>query len=176
MNYDDTKYIFIRSFIFLGIFILLHYTYDFFPNIVVQIFSGIDESVFQHMKIGFYSYIILLVLEFLVFKKKITDNAKFLFSRLFSTILYPWIMFIFFFFTRVVYPIQMHFVVEIISAQATVYLSVLILGFLELDTIKIEFGNRLKVIVLVLLILLIVEFTAFTFYLPWHDVLTDPYA
>jgi hypothetical protein len=70
----------------------------------------------------------------------------------------------------------MHFVVEIISAQATTYISVLILGFIELDIIKLEFGKRLKVLLVILLILLIVEFTAFTFYLPWHDVLTDPYA
>ena len=49
-----------------------------------QIISGIDESVFQHMKIGFYSYIILMVIEFLVFKKKIADNSKFLFSHFFG--------------------------------------------------------------------------------------------
>jgi len=69
----------------------------------------------------------------------------------------------------------MHFVVEIISAQTVLYVSVLILSFIELDIIKIEFGKRLKIILLILIILLIVEFTAFTFYLPWHDVLADPY-
>lgn len=176
MNLDDYKYIYIRSLIFLGIFIVLHYTYDFFPNILFQIFSGIDESVFQHMKIGFYSYIILMIIEFFAFKKKIADNTKFLFSRIFSTIFYPWVMFMFFFFTRVIYPWQMHFVLEIISAQAVVYASSIILGFIELDTIKIEFGKRLKVILFVLIALLIIEFTAFSFYLPWHDVLGDPYA
>ncbi len=175
MNLDDNKYIFVRSLILLGIFIILHYTYDFFPNIVVQIFSGINESVFQHMKIAFYSYIILMIIEFLAFKKKITDNTGFLFSRIFSAIFYPWIVFMVFFFTRVIYPWQMHFVVEIISAQVTVYVSALIIGFIELDIMKIEFGKRLKIILVILIILLIVEFTAFTFYLPWHDVLTDPY-
>ena len=176
MNLEDNKYIYFRSLIFLGVFILLHYTYEFFPNIVFQIISGIDESVFQHMKIGFYSYIILMVIEFLVFKKKIADNSKFLFSHTFSVILYPWIMFMIFFLSRVVYPVQMHFVVEIISAQITVYISALIVGFIEVELMKIEFGKRLKVLLIILIILLIVEFTAFTFYLPWHDVLTDPYA
>jgi hypothetical protein len=69
----------------------------------------------------------------------------------------------------------MHFVVEIISAQITVFIAALILGFIELDIRKLEFGKRLKVIMLILIVLLIVEFTAFTFYLPWHDVLADPY-
>lgn len=176
MNLDDYKYIYIRSLIFLGLFILLHYTYDWLPNIAFQIFSGTNESPFQHMKIGFYSYIILLLIEFLVFRKKITDNTKFLFSRIFSTVILPWVIFIIFFLTRVFYPGEMNFVVEIISAQVSTCISVLIIGFIELDSIKIEYGTRLKVILVILLILLIIEFTAFSFYLPWHDVLTDPYA
>ncbi|MFX0076446.1 MAG: DUF6512 family protein [Candidatus Hermodarchaeota archaeon] len=176
MDLDDIKYIFLRSLIFLGIFIVLHFTYDLFPNIVFQIFSGIDESVFQHMKIGFYSYIIYMLIEFLVFRKKIDDNTRFFFSRIFSAVFYPWIMFMIFFFTRVIYPGEMHFIAEIISAQITTYISVLILGFIELDITKLDFGKRLKVLLVILIILLIVEFTAFSFYLPWHDVLTDPYA
>jgi len=76
MNLDDNKYIYIRGLILLGIFIILHYAYDFFPNVVFQIFSGINESVFQHMKIAFYSYIILTIIEFFVFKKKITDTIR----------------------------------------------------------------------------------------------------
>jgi len=176
MNLDDHKYMYIRSLIFLGIFILMHYTYKFFPNVVIQIFSAIDESVFQHMKIGFYSYLILSVIEFLIFKKKIADTTKFLFSRVFSMVLYPYLIFLFFLFTRVVYPWQMHFVIEIISAQIVVYISVLFLGFLEVEIVKLEFGKRLRVLSLILLVLLIIEFTAFSFYLPWHDILANPYS
>ena len=175
MHLDDNKYIYIRGLIFFGIFIALHYIYDLFPNILFQIISGIDESIFQHMKIGFYSYILLMIIEFFAFKRKITDKTKFLFSHIFSAIFYPWIMFMFFFFTRVIYPWQMHFVVEIISAQVTTYISVIFLSFIELEIMKIEFGKRLKVILVILIILLIIEFTAFSFYLPWHDVLMDPY-
>jgi len=128
------------------------------------------------MKTGFYTYIILTVIEFFIFKKKITNNTQFLFSRVFSMVLYPFLIFLFFLFTRVVYPWQMHFVVEIISAQIVVYISVLFLGFLEVDIAKLEFGKRLRVLLLILIVLLIIEFTAFSFYLPWHDILANPYA
>ncbi len=176
MILENNKYIYIRSLFLLIIVIVLHYAYKFFPNVVFQIFSAIDESVFQHMKIGFYSYIILSVTEFLLFKKKIKNKTRFLFSHIFSAIFYPWVIFMFFFFSRVIYPWQMHFVVEIISAQATVYISALVIGFVELDTIKIEFGKRLKVLLVVLILIFITEIIAFSFYLPWHDVLTNPYA
>ncbi len=176
MNLDDKKYLYLRSLLFLAIFIGMHYLFKFFPNVITQIFSGINESVFQHMKVGFYSYLILSVIEFFVFKKKITDTTKFLFSHIFSMILYPFLIFVFFLFTRVVFPWQMLFVVEIISAQIVVYISVLVLGFIEQDIEKLEFGKKLKVILLILLVLLIIEFTAFSFYLPWHDILANPYA
>jgi len=176
MKLYDKKYIYLRSLLFLAIFIGMHYLFKFFPNVVTQVFSGINESVFQHMKVGFYSYLILSIIEFFVFKKKIADKTKFLFSRVFSMVLYPFLIFVFFLFTRVVYPWQMLFVVEIISAQITVYISVLFLSFIEIDIAKLEFGKRLKSMLLFFLVLLIVEFTAFSFYLPWHDILANPYA
>ena len=176
MNLYDKKYIYLRSLLFLAIFIGMHYLFKFFPNVITQVFSGINESVFQHMKVGFYSYLITSTIEFFVFKKKIPDKTKFLFSRVFSMVLYPFLLFVFFLFTRVVYPWQMLFVVEIISAQITVYISVLFLGFIEIDIAKLEFGKRLKSMLLIFLVLLIVEFTAFSFYLPWHDILANPYA
>ncbi len=176
MNLDDNKYLYLRSLLFLAIFTGMHYAYKFFPNVVVLLFSPLNEAVFQHMKTGFYTYIILTVIEFFIFKKKITNNTQFLFSRVFSMVLYPFLIFLFFLFTRVVYPWQMHFVVEIVSAQIVVYISVLFLGFLEVDIAKLEFGKRLRVLLLILIVLLIIEFTAFSFYLPWHDILANPYA
>jgi len=175
MKLEENKYIYIRSLIFLVIFIILHYTYDWFPNIVFQIFSGTNESVFQHMKIGFYAYIILILLEYGIFRKDISNRGNFFFSRIFSAVLYSWVMFLFFFFSRVVYPNEFHFVVEILVAQIATYVSVLVLGFIEVELNKIEFSKRMKVITIVLLVLLIIEFTAFSFYLPWHDLLADPY-
>ncbi len=175
MNLDDNKYLYVRSLLFLAIFTGLHYAYKLFPNVVVLIFSPLNESVFQHMKTGFYTYLILTVIEFFIFKKRITNNTKFLFSRAFSMMLYPWIMFLIFFFTRVVHPLQMHFVVEIISAQITVYVSVLIVGFVEVDIMQLDFGKRLRSILLILIFLLILEFIVFTFSLPWHDVFANPY-
>jgi len=70
----------------------------------------------------------------------------------------------------------MLFVIEIISAQITVYISVLFLSFIEVEIMKFEFGKRLRVLLGILLVLLIIEFTAFSFYLPWHDILANPYA
>ena len=60
--------------IFQVVFLILHYLYDWFPCQVTQIFSGTNESVFQHMKIGFYSYLVVAFIEFLLIRKNIQDN------------------------------------------------------------------------------------------------------
>jgi hypothetical protein len=70
----------------------------------------------------------------------------------------------------------MNVVIEVVVAILVTYVSIIVLGYLELDFMKIEFEKGFKVLITILIILLIVEFTAFSFYLPWHDVLTDPYA
>ena len=59
MEYDDRNYIFVRSALYLVIFVLMHYLFHWFPYPAISLFSGIDESVYQHMKIAFYTYLIL---------------------------------------------------------------------------------------------------------------------
>ena len=48
------------------VFLLLHYLYDWFPGSVSAIFSGINESVYQHMKIGFFSALIVVLIEVVI--------------------------------------------------------------------------------------------------------------
>lgn len=175
MDSESSKYIFLRSFIFLLIFILLHFIYDWFPNVIVGIFSGINEAVWQHMKIGFYSYLISILIECVVIRKKLPNRTSFFFSRIFTAILYPWVMFILFFITRVIYPSMLPEMFEIIIAISITFISGVFSGYLQLDLAKIQYGKRIIVLIIIMVLFLVIEFTAFTFYLPWHDVLADPY-
>lgn len=55
--------------LFLLIFAILHFAYDFFPNAVIKIFSSPDESVFSHLKMSFYSYFFLSINRLFLFEK-----------------------------------------------------------------------------------------------------------
>ena len=65
-------------------FLVLHYLYDWFPNPVPTIISGINESVNQHMKIGFFSYILFVFIEFLIVKKSINSLSRYIFQDFFQ--------------------------------------------------------------------------------------------
>lgn len=175
MDMENKYYIWIRSLVFLLIFIILHFLYDWFPNVVTSIFSGTDESVYQHFKIAFYSYLILTIIEFGIFRKAINDNKKFFFSHLVSTIIIPWIVFMLFFIAAAFFG-ERHYIVEIIYANVITYLTAITISVFEQEINKIELTKRFKILILVLFVILIVEFTIFTFNLPWHDVFADPYA
>ena len=175
MEYDDRNYIFVRSALYLVIFVLMHYLFHWFPYPFISLFSGIDESVYQHMKIAFYTYTIITVIELILFRNKITDTKKFIYSHLLSIILVPVITLILFLMGAVVYDAERSKVVEIIYALTITYLSGLTISVIEQELKEFEFSKRFKVLLFILIVIMIIEFTVFTFNLPWHDVFADPY-
>jgi hypothetical protein len=82
---------------------LLHFLYDWFPNDVTAIFSGTNESVYQHMKIGFFSYLIYALVEYLLTRQSISSVSQFVFTRLFSTVFLPMAMMLIYMFCPLVF-------------------------------------------------------------------------
>ena len=175
MNLDDKNYVYIRSLLLLCIFLLLHYLYKWFPNVIFSLFCSIDESVYQHFKNAFYSYLILTGVEFWIFHKKINDKKKFIFSHIFSAIIISWVIFILFLIAAMFYG-ERYFIIEIIYAIIIVYLTAISISIIEQEIKKLEFSNRFKILIGILFVLLILEFTVFTSKLPWHDIFADPYS
>ena len=68
------------------------------------------------------------------------------------------------------------FIIEIIHANIILYLTALSVSFFEQEFKDIEFSKRFNWLIVIFLVILIMEFTIFTFNLPWHDIFADPYA
>lgn len=174
MEYKSNGWLLIRSAIFLGLFLMLHYFYDFFPNIITELFSGTDESLYQHLKIGFYAYLILFLLELIMFRKQVENLDSFIFSRLLSTVLIPWMIFILWFIGPAVYGKFTSLVADVIYANIITYSSLAIISVFERWYEQLEYPPSIKILILVLIGLSILEFTIFTFNLPWHDMFVEP--
>ena len=61
-------------FIFLIGFII-HNLYEWCPNIVTLILSPVNESVFEHMKMIYTSYIIWIIVKYFILKKYNWDDV-----------------------------------------------------------------------------------------------------
>ncbi len=124
---------------------------------------------------AFYSYLILTIIEFIVFRKEIDDPKKFIFSHLLSAIILPWLIFILFLIAAMFFG-ERNFIIEIIHANIILYLTALSISLFELEFKEIEFSKRFNWLILIFFVILIMEFTIFTFNLPWHDIFANPYA
>ncbi|MHA2007021.1 MAG: DUF6512 family protein [Promethearchaeota archaeon] len=174
MDIDSKNYIFVRSGIYLVIFVLSHYLFKWFPNEVLSLFSSIDESVFQHMKLAFYSYLILSLIEGAIFRNKIPNKEKFIYSHILSAVIIPFIIFTLFLIGAMFYG-ERPFLVEIFYAITITFTSSLVTTVIEQEYKELEFNKRFKILLIVITVILIMEFTIFTFNLPWHDIFVDPY-
>jgi hypothetical protein len=67
------------------------------------------------------------------------------------------------------------FWIEVVYSILGCYISVFIVSILEQSLKEITYSKAIKIILLILNLLLIMQFTIFTFKLPWADVFADPY-
>lgn len=82
MNLKQTRYIAI-----IGIFILnflFHFAYDVFPNTLFSIFFPVNESIFEHQKMIFSSFMFYAVIDYFILKKNNISRRNFLLSAIIS--------------------------------------------------------------------------------------------
>ena len=173
LNMESKYYIIGKALIFLLLFSLLHYFYDWFPNLIIALFSGTSESIYQHMKIGFYVYLILTLIEYVIFRNQIQDNQNFIFSRLLSTFLVPYMSMFFYLIGSMFGHITIVFL-EVIYSILICFISIFPVLILERWHEKFDYSFQVKIVITILIIISILEFTVFTFNLPWHDIFAIP--
>ena len=176
--------IYLKSLIFLVVFSILHFGYEITGWTLLTPFCGVNESVFQHLKMAFWSYLLLTVLiEYPFIRKKIErgksdkriiEIGNFWYSRLLSVIILPWIMLIIWYLLPALYGKAESLLVDLVWAVAVTYLSCFFVGYLEKETEKIEFKLSTKYIILFLVFISGFLFVWFTYKLPWIDLFINP--
>lgn len=67
----------IKSLLYLAIFIILHFEYDLTHWVFLTPFCGINESVFQHLKMVFWAYLLTSLIEWFVVRKNSANEKLF---------------------------------------------------------------------------------------------------
>lgn len=155
-------------------FLLLHFLYDWFPGSLTAIFSAIDESVYQHMKVAFFAYLLIALLEYTLFSSRIEQRAHFLHVRGLTAVLFP-LLVILWYFTSAAYFVKFENVmIEILFANLATLLTSLSALLIEQHLEKVEFGRGLKWCSATMFLITLSEFIIFTYRLPWVDVFANP--
>jgi len=161
---------------FWAVFLILHYSYDFLPILLIKLISGVNESFFQHVKIAFFAYLFVNLVEYLIRRKDIGNRESFILTRLFSTTILPCFVFIIWFIAPAYYGPIGNVAVEILYANIALLLSGFCALVVEQTMEEIVYQNVAKVMIIALFVISISLFIIFTFKLPWTDVFADPMA
>lgn len=153
----------------IGIFLLnfpLHFFYDVFPNFFTSILSPVNESIFEHMKMVFNSFILWSFFYCLFLRRK--EIIRYLFSFSISAI--------------ICIGIFLTFYIPFILLYKEVMLVTFILLFLSILLSQIAcyyilFYTKIKyqsVITFSILIVFYIMFYIFTYYPPKLEFFKDP--
>ena len=147
---------------------ILHFTFEMAGHqAIVGVFSAVNESVWEHLKLGFWPATLFALIEFKYLKKS-TNN--FLFAKTASICLIPVIiMVIFYSYTAILG--ESILVIDILS-----FIIAVIVG--QLVSYRLLTGRMLPYnldrISIIALVLLGIAFVVFTFYPPQLAMFQDP--
>ena len=154
------------------IYVLAHYLYDWWPNAVTSLFSGINESVFQHMKIGFYAWLAVSTAEWLVYRPG--EFRDFLPSRLLGAVLVPFLFTLIWYLAPGIVGRMPSDLVEIIWANFSILIGGLFIQAIEDQMACRPLSRILKVYAYALAALSVFLYTLFTLRPPWVDLFAEP--
>lgn len=122
------KYKIIGSFVILLLSVLVHFTYNFLECDLTAIFFPVNESIFEHMKMLFTSYMLFTIIECFFYKKKKLEVNNIIFNGLVTsficifTFLLLFLPFYYRFGENMVYIISMEFVAIAVSQFVSYYI------------------------------------------------------
>ena len=146
---------------------LLHFLYDIFPNFITSIFSPVNESIWEHMKILFGSIVLSGVVEkLIVIHKKEKINNKCFSNFIGGIICIPIFLLIFL-------PIY-----NIIGENLLITIIIMFISIItsKIISYKITLKEDLKLEKITILFVFIVYsiFTLLTYYPLKNDLFIDP--
>jgi hypothetical protein len=156
------------------LFLILHYLYEWFPGGITTIISATDESIYQHMKVAFFAYILLSLGEYAFFHKQIESRAKFFHTRALTAVLYS-ILVIVWYYTSCAYFIKFESIfLEVLFANIATILTSVTGLHIEQHLEKVDFSLGMKRLSVALFLVKLSEYIIFTYRLPWLDVFANP--
>lgn len=170
--YNSKKWVFSKVAIIWIVFALLHYANDIVPNPIFAFIGEKEnsESIFGHSKMNFWTFLIVTIGEFLIFRKNILDVSQFWYTRLLSAVIYPWFALSFWMTgsalnggAEPIRPIELSF--SLLSNVFGAYLIV------QLEQIfdGIKFRKATQWTILALFLMTLIQYISFELQAPWWN-------
>jgi len=147
---------------------LLHFTFDWFKNFwLVGIFSAVNESVWEHLKLAVIPAVVWLLIERRFIK---IDLPNFTFAKVKGIFLMPILIIVIFYSYKALLG-KNYLILDILTFVVAVLIGQLVSFWIMFwPPVKKNYNS----IAVLLLILLVLSFVVFTFYSPRVFLFQDP--
>ncbi|ERJ12635.1 DUF6512 family protein [Haloplasma contractile] len=157
---------FLGVFLVFGIGTLLHFTYEWSDqNSLVALFSPVNESVWEHLKLAFYGMLFYAVIEYLFAGH---DHKNFLFAKAVSSIIAAALV-------VVLYYGYTEFIDQSLAMDIVIFAFAIILAqIISYLLIRINlFFEGINYIGIILIFIVVMAFSAYTFEPPVYKLFTE---
>ena len=156
-------------------FLLLHFSYETFPNTFFKIIGEEGETTFFHMKMLFFAYIFSSLIEYFLQRKRIVNLDTFVFSRMFIAVAYPWLTITAWFTIEALTHAMLSMPWELIYANVMtilgIYVALRIEELFEGQNLRPAFKGS----ILLLFLAALISYVGFTLNTPEHFFTTPPF-
>jgi hypothetical protein len=158
----------IKYLVGIALFALWHQLHDFFPTTWAAILAeGEQESIFAHMKMLFYPYILLSIADYVLLRRKNKVPASFVYARLLILVSVPWMTMSIWYVLEAL-GIHLEGMVELIYSILISFVGVYIAVRLEEPLEATHYRLAVKVLLWLAFLAALITYTGFTFHLPHH--------
>lgn len=166
MNFKKTKII--ATFIIFALMSLFHFAYNLLPNTLFAILFPVNESIFEHMKLIFTTFIIYAIIDYFLLKKFNLPRNNFFINILVSALSCIGI------FLLIWLPIYYKIGENMIITFIFLFIAIIFSQVISYYILKSKNNQLLNYISIVLIILIMIVFAYFTYYPLYNDFFFDP--
>lgn len=154
-----------------GIFLLMslfHFAYDIFPNNLFAIFFPVNESIFEHIKLIFSTFVLYGIIDYLLLTKFKLPKNNFILNILISALSCIGI------FLLIWLPIYYKIGENMIITFLFLFVAIIFSQVISYYILNKNNNQLLNYISLGIIILIIIIFAYFTYYPLYNDFFFDP--
>jgi hypothetical protein len=164
----NRRFPWIKYIVGIALFALWHQLYDLFPSTLSAVLAeGGQESIFAHMKMLFYPYLILSFADYVLLRRKGKVPASFLYARLLILVSAPWITMVIWYVPDAL-GVSMDGPVELVYSILISWVGVYFAIRLEEPLEGTRYRLALRVLLSIAFLAALITYTGFAFHLPDH--------
>lgn len=157
-----------------GVFLLLHFSYETFPNLLFKVIGEEGETTFFHMKMLFFAYVFVSLAEFAVRRSRLGSTADHFASRALVAVAYPWLTITLWFSAEAAGIAMPNLAVELAYANVMTVLGIYVALRIEELLDAAAFRPSMRALSALLFAAAVLSYVAFSFELPMPFFTTPP--